>query len=75
MKQKQRDQSANFLVSIYHQENFSYQGEIHWLDTGKKICFRSELELLNLIHEATKSHKTEQDQIRTWSDDQKISAV
>jgi len=75
MIKKRNEHSANFLISIYHQENFSYQGEIHWLDTGKKICFRSELELLNLIHEATKASQKSESEPRTWSDDQKINAV
>lgn len=65
--------TANFLISIYHQENHSYQGEIKWLDTGKRQCFRSELELLNLIHEAAQSSGTTM--IRTWEDDQTITAV
>lgn len=75
MTKKQKEQSANFLISIYHQENYSYQGEIQWLDTGKKLCFRSELELLSLIREASKTLDPEQNKIRTWSEDQRISAV
>lgn len=75
MTKKRNENSANFLISIYHQENFSYQGEIQWLDTGKKIRFRSELELMNLIHEAAKSSLKSDSEIRTWTDDQKISAV
>lgn len=58
---------SNFLVSIYHQENHSYQGTIQWLDTGKSLHFRSELELLNLIHEAVVI-QTETNEIRSWSD-------
>lgn len=59
---------TNFLVSIYHQENHSYQGSIQWLDTGKKMNFRSGLELLNLIHEATNANKKEEQALRTWND-------
>lgn len=68
-------QSSNFLISIYHQENFSYQGEIQWLDTGKKVCFRSELELMNLIHEATRQEQKPQDQLRTWETTRHIKVV
>lgn len=60
---------ANFLISIHHQENHSWQGAIQWLDTGKKIHFRSELELLNLIHDAIETAKEQK--LRTWEDVQK----
>jgi hypothetical protein len=75
MTKKRNVNSTNFLISIYHQENFSYQGEIQWLDTGKRIRFRSELELLNLIHEAAKATHKSDSETRTWADDQDISAM
>ena len=75
MTNTSRPQSKNFLISIYKQENFSYQGEIQWLDTGKKVRFRSELELLNLIHQATQAEVNEKDSMRTWDYDQKINIV
>jgi len=59
---------TNFLISIYHQENHSYQGTIQWIDTGKKVSFRSELELLNLIHEATNYNSNDGQNMRTWKD-------
>jgi len=64
---KDNSGGSNFLISIYHQENHSYQGTIQWLDTGKILHFRSELELLNLIHEAVVI-QTESNEMRTWSD-------
>lgn len=70
-----KGQSSNFLISIYHQENFTYQGEIQWLDTGKKVRFRSELELMNLIHEATRQEEKSQVQLRTWESSTHIKVV
>lgn len=69
---------TNFLVSIYHQENQSWQGAIQWLDTGKKVHFRSELEMLNLMQQAilagqTTTQQNEEQTIRTWQDDHKIN--
>lgn len=66
---------SNFLISILHQENHSYQGVIEWLDTGKKVHFRSELELMNLIHNAVQSTSVNENPMRSWEDERKISAV
>jgi alpha-D-ribose 1-methylphosphonate 5-triphosphate synthase subunit PhnI len=68
MKQRQSANSTNFLVSVHYQDNHSWQGVIQWLDTGKKVHFRSELELLNLMKEATMT-TIETEQLRTWHDD------
>lgn len=57
---------VNFLVSITHQENQSWQGSIEWLDTGKIIHFRSELELISLIAEAANANKKEGISYRNW---------
>lgn len=57
---------TNFLISIYHQENLSYQGVVQWLETGEKVHFRSELELMNLIHSATLEQQGEQ-ALRDWN--------
>lgn len=59
---------VNFLITIHHQENHSWQGIIEWLDTGKKIHFRSELELMQLLHEATQTTQKEAVPFRTWDD-------
>jgi alpha-D-ribose 1-methylphosphonate 5-triphosphate synthase subunit PhnI len=65
---------TNFLVTILHTENHSYQGVIQWLDTGEKIHFRSELELITLIRSAVSRH-TEDDQcLRDWGQAKNISA-
>jgi hypothetical protein len=32
---------TNFLISIYHHENNSWQGSLQWLDTGKKFILEA----------------------------------
>lgn len=66
---------TNFLISIYHQENHSWQGCIQWLDTGKKVHFRSELELMNLIHGAVTTNQTEEETLRTWDDSITLKSI
>lgn len=65
----------NFLVSIHHTEHYSFQGVIEWLDTGNKLHFRSELELLSLILEATRSDQVGLNALRTWKDVQHLKTV
>lgn len=66
---------SNFLVSIHHQENHSWQGVVQWLDTGEKIHFRSELELMNLIYDAVMKGQEQQKSLRTWDDRQDTRAI
>lgn len=65
-----KKQSNNFLVTIYHTENHSIQGVVQWLDTGKKVSFRSDFELLMLLNEAVGSNKDNVNVYRHWNDDQ-----
>jgi alpha-D-ribose 1-methylphosphonate 5-triphosphate synthase subunit PhnI len=60
--------SSNFLISIYHQENHSWQGVIQWLDTGEKIHFRSELEMLQLIQSAVRVNSESNEEVRNWNE-------
>lgn len=69
------EMSHQFLITIYHQENHSWQGVIQWLDTGKKIHFRSELELMTLIHSATLRNASKNDSFRTWHEDHGLKSV
>ncbi len=70
----QKNMSTNFLISIHHQENHSWQGSIQWLDTGKKLHFRSELELLNLMNQAVQMNQIKEESNRNWEEDKKINA-
>lgn len=62
----------NFLVTVYHQENQSWQGVIQWLETGEKIHFRSTLEMLHLIDNATQKVGLPH---RSWSEEPKSKAI
>ncbi len=66
---------SNFLVTVHQQDNHSWQGVLEWLDTGKKIHFRSELELLSLMQQAVQSTQKEESTLRSWDDARKISIV
>jgi hypothetical protein len=63
---------TNFLVSIYRQENHSWQGSIQWLDTGVVIHFRSELELMHLINDAVRKNFEEGSSLRSWDEGSSI---
>ncbi len=69
-----RTVGTNFLVSIYHQDNHSWQGSIQWLDTGEKLHFRSELEMINLMSRAIQKIEREEEPLRDWSKDLKGNA-
>lgn len=45
-----------FVVQIACQQNATWQGTIKWIEQGKEMHFRSALELINMMDEATKSH-------------------
>ncbi len=62
---------TNFLVSVHHQENHSWQGSIQWLDTGQKVHFRSELEMLSLMQEAIARGREAPEERRTWEEEKK----
>jgi len=70
----QPTRSSNFLITIYHTDNYSYQGLIQWLDTGEKIHFRSELELMTLIHSAVISQSENSITMRNWGQNKNIGA-
>ncbi len=66
-------QQTNFLVTITHTEHYSWQGYIQWLDTGQKVHFRSEREMLALMDEAILSQSSIEK--RTFKDSPKMSLV
>jgi len=67
-----KESSTDFLIKIMFRKNVNWQGEVHWLNTGKKRNFRSSLELLMLIQEAMEMGEVPQAEyeIRTWEHDQ-----
>lgn len=66
---------TNFLVTVYGNENMNLQGIIQWLDTGKKIHFRSTTELTSLMEEATSTTRSEDTPKRTWKDTKQINVI
>ncbi len=48
---------GKFVVTIKNKQNGTWQGIVEWIDTGKKHCFRSALELINLINETIEEKK------------------
>lgn len=66
---------TSFVVSIHHQENHSWQGTIQWLETGKTLHFRSQLEMLRLMDEATNMEMDQKEDLRSWASDSTIRAV
>ncbi|MGX8796609.1 hypothetical protein ACR6HW_11110 [Fusibacter sp. JL298sf-3] len=65
---------TNFLISVQRQENHSWQGTIQWLDSGKTVHFRSELEMLALMDEAVKQ-SGEAEEKRSWDEANTIQVV
>lgn len=64
---------VNFLISIYHQENNTFQGAIQWLDTGQKIHFRSAIEMMLLIEEAASVSGITTETFRKWNNNSKTN--
>jgi len=66
---------TNFLITIHHQDGLNWQGIIQWVDTGKKIHFRSTQEMLSLMDEALFSKSKLEDSKRSWKDVKSIRAI
>lgn len=52
MQEIEKVGGADFLVQILFRQNASWQGEVQWLNTGQKRCFRSFFELALLLHQS-----------------------
>jgi hypothetical protein len=55
MLEEKKFTKSTFLVRILDCQHASWQGEIIWLgvETSRRQCFRSALEMLHLIEQAT----------------------
>lgn len=47
-----RGRAATFIVRVQYRQNSSWQGDVVWMDTGKRTYFESILELVKLIDAA-----------------------
>ncbi len=71
---KRLSSSNSFLITIHHREHHSWQGTIEWLDQRRTQHFRSVLELIKLIDEATVGEKAIEDDSRTWDLEQEAKS-
>lgn len=55
--------NSSFLLKIKYNQNHSVQGTIQWLENKKVIYFRSLMELVQLLHEATSTNI----EFRSWN--------
>ena len=65
----------NFLVTIVGREDQNYQGVIEWLDTRKKVHFRSMYELWSLIEQAIQLKDGSRDPPRKWESESKFKVI
>lgn len=56
---RQEHNRQTFHVSIQFAENYTWQGKIQWLEGRKSLHFRSFLELMRLMDEATRTAASE----------------
>lgn len=47
-----RGRDATFIIRVQYRQHSSWQGEIVWVDGGRRRCFESVLELIRLIDKA-----------------------
>lgn len=50
-----------FLIRIHGCRNSTWQGSILWAERQQKLCFRSTMEMLNLMDEAVKQDREKND--------------
>jgi len=58
---------TQFYLDIRYQQNSSWQGSVQRLDTGETITFRSALELMTLMEQASKEQRNQgEEEMRRW---------
>jgi hypothetical protein len=65
----------NFLITVHHTKNNTWQGVIKWLDSGKTLHFRSALEMMTLMDQAIKMDSSGEEEVRTWQDTKQLNAI
>ena len=50
--QEEQGEKSTFIVQVQFRQNATWQGEICWVEKGRNISFRSELELLKRLDHA-----------------------
>ena len=69
-KNDQEQKDRTFIVKVKYNQNCSMQGSIQWIEKGKIINFRSEMELLSLLCESVDTKE-----IRSWEDDNSTLSI
>ena len=69
-KNDQEQKDRTFIVKVKYNQNCSMQGSIQWIEKGKIINFRSEMELLSLLCESVDTKE-----IRSWEDDSSTLSI
>jgi len=59
-----------FIVKVKYNQNYSLQGSVQWVEQGRLVNFRSEMELLSLLNEAVDNKE-----IRSWEDDNLMLSI
>ncbi len=67
-------QESTFLIKVYFRQNNTWQGRIEWLEGGQSISFRSLLEMLTLMREASETSAFPgETNFRQWTDKEDVS--
>ena len=69
-KNDQEQKDRTFIVKVKYNQNCSMQGSIQWIEKGKIINFRSEMELLFLLSESIDNKE-----IRSWEDENSTLSI
>ena len=69
-KNDQEQKDRTFIVKVKYNQNCSLQGSIQWIEKGKIVNFRSEMELLSLLCESVDAKE-----IRSWEDENSTLSI
>ncbi len=50
--QENRGNLGTFIVQVKYRQNATWQGDVVWVEKGKKECFRSAMELFKMVDDA-----------------------
>jgi hypothetical protein len=65
----------DFMIRLSLRQNVTWQGELHWLNAGRRVNFRSLMELISLMQEAAdiSAEPRKEYELRSWYDDAEIT--
>ena len=82
-KQHQKGQSkklpgkTEFMIRLNMRQNATWQGELYWINTNRRVHFRSMLEMINLMQEAMEISGEPKPEytFRSWHDESIIEST